>query len=112
MNETFWITLTLAVAILIALFLVRKRVVSIGVKASGMEAEMKMAEPVVKTEDKLPSVNTPRAQEPGVEIVGNRQIGSQNTISVERSGTVVRDNVQDGTRQIIKVGTESKNKPS
>ena len=112
MNETFWITLTLAVAILIALFLVRKRVVFLGVKASGMEAEMKMAEPSAETGEKLPSINTPRTQEPGVEIVGNRQIGSQNTISVERSDVVVRDNLQDGSRQTIKVGTESRNKPS
>jgi len=92
MSETLWITLIIAVVVLVVLFMFRKQLQSFLFKANreGIQAEL-------NTRDPRPQG---RAQ---VNITGNRQAGKDNAIDVGRSGVNVQDNKQRGSNNKITV---------
>jgi hypothetical protein len=98
MNDTVWIVLIVALAVVVVLFIFRSSLSSFFLKANkeGLEAKLQTHEPADNQANPAPSSS-------GVTISGNRQLGDRNKIVVERDQVNVRDNVQTGRRQEIEV---------
>ena len=101
MDNTTWIVLIVAVAIIVVLFMFRRDIRKFFVKASrdGVEAGLETRDPGQSP----PPVATPPGHPRSVNIKGNTQAGSGNKISVAQPNVNVEDNKQLGRDQSIEV---------
>lgn len=100
MDATVWIALIIAVAVIIVLYMFRRDLRKFFLKAGsdGVEAGIETRESQTANSGASHSVN----------ISGNKQIGTDQKISIQQSDVNISDNVQAGHKQKIEVKDDKK----
>ena len=108
MNSTVWIVLIVAAAVIVILYMFRGTLSRFFLKANkeGLEAELETREPTDATSASAGKGVSGHS----INISGNRQIGRDNEIAVERPGVNIIDNLQVGDEQTIQVEADRKKK--
>jgi len=98
MNNTVWIALIVAAAVVIVLYIFRHRLRDFNLRASrkGLETGFSTHE---------------QEQSPGVVISGNVQDGQRHKIEVGRENVQVRENLQEGEDHEISVTSDNQESP-
>lgn len=98
MDNSVWIVLIVAVAVIVVLYMFRGALSKFFLKANrnGVEAGLETRE---MPSSGMPDTNSPHK----VNISGNKQIGAEQKINVAQSDVNVSDNLQAGRKQSIDV---------
>lgn len=103
MSDTVIIALIIAAVILAALIIFRKQLSRFVFKAGkeGIETELETREGGAAAGSA--GAGQPAGKRPGVTVSGNKQTGTGNVIDISRGDVTVKDNLQDGRNQKLKV---------
>jgi len=95
MSDAVWIVMIVAAAVVVTLYLYRRRLRDFFLKADrqGLEARLSTH----------PEDSSVAPAKPGVKISGNVQRGREHEISVARDDVEINDNLQEGRGQKITV---------